>query len=92
MDFFEAQERAHRRTHRLIILFVFAVFGTIAAGYFSALFLRDYTHSSSRPARYSQRFLDREQRFFVPAWWDPKLFVGVTFGTLAVAGCASLYK
>ena len=33
MDFFEAQERARKRTHRLVFLFAFAVLGTVLAGY-----------------------------------------------------------
>ena len=33
MDFFEAQERARKRTNRLVVLFVFAVLGTVLAGY-----------------------------------------------------------
>ena len=39
MDFFEAQERARKRTHRLVVLFVFAVLGTVLAGYAASWFL-----------------------------------------------------
>ena len=39
MDFFEAQARAKKRTSRLVVLFSLAVLGTIAAGYFGAIFL-----------------------------------------------------
>ncbi len=90
MDFFEAQERAHRRTHRLIILFIFAVLGTIAAGYFAALFLSGYARGASQHGHNS--YYDNASDAGVTTWWDPKLFVGVTFGTLAVVVCASLYK
>ena len=38
MDFFEAQARAKKRTSRLVLLFSFAVFGTIIAAYFAAVF------------------------------------------------------
>ena len=37
MDFFEAQERARKRTGRLVLLFALAVLGTILAGYAAAL-------------------------------------------------------
>jgi Zn-dependent protease with chaperone function len=90
MDFFEAQERAHRRTHRLIVLFVFAVLGTIAAGYFSALYLSGYARGASQQGRHTYYYNASDAG--VTNWWDPKLFVGVTLGTLAVVGCASLYK
>src|SRR5690606_11741691 len=39
MDFFDAQERARRRTTRLVVLFVLAVLALIAGGYFVAVFV-----------------------------------------------------
>lgn len=39
MDFFEAQARAKKRTTRLVVLFVLAVLGMIAVGYFAFVFL-----------------------------------------------------
>ena len=39
MDFFEAQARAKKRTTRLVVLFIFAVLGIIAAGYFAFITL-----------------------------------------------------
>ena len=39
MDFFEAQARAKKRTTRLVVLFVLAVLGIIAAGYFAFIVL-----------------------------------------------------
>ena len=43
MDFFEAQDRARRRSGRLVALFVLGVFGIITAGYFAAVVgLRTY--------------------------------------------------
>ena len=49
MDFFEAQARAKKRTSRLVVLFSLAVLGTIAAGYFGAIFLTgQLTQKSAR--------------------------------------------
>ncbi len=87
MDFFEAQDRARRRTKWLVVLFVFAVTGTIAAGYFAALFITNYA-ASSRSRRHSYYVESVAAR----SWWDPKLFAGVTVGTLAVVGLASFFK
>lgn len=39
MDFFEAQALAKKRTTRLVVLFVLAVLGIIAVGYFAFIFL-----------------------------------------------------
>ena len=46
MDFFAAEQRAKKRTTRLLVLFGFAVAGTIAAGYVATVFaLRASAHS-----------------------------------------------
>ena len=90
MDFFEAQERARKRTHRLVLLFVLAVLGTVLAGYASAILLLrgmpDRAERHGRSVTYS----------YDPAapsgYWDPKIFSGVAFGTIAVIGLASLFK
>ena len=89
MDFFEAQARAKKRTSRLVLLFSFAVFGTIIAAYFAAVFSlnalgqtpfgrqeRNHGYSALRP----------------PSLWQPQLFGVVGLGTLAVVGLASLFK
>jgi Zn-dependent protease with chaperone function len=94
MDFFEAQAHAKKRTNRLVVLFVFAVLGTIAAEYFAAIFLisaaqnrtsyhRDYYYNSSDSDNESTPAL---------SLWQPNVFAGVALGTLVVVGCASLYK
>lgn len=41
MDFFEAQDRARRRTGRLVALFLVALLGTVGALYVAALFIGD---------------------------------------------------
>jgi Zn-dependent protease with chaperone function len=86
MDFFEAQDRARRRTRRLVVLFVFAVAGTIAAGYFLAVALLRHSPRHDRPDYIYSRLDDRMQ------WWYPDVFAGIAGATLAVVGFASLYK
>ena len=88
MDFFEAQERARKRTHRLVLLFVFAVLGTMLAGYSAAMLAVNYSNdSNSRGNRYYVTRSDSAR-----SWWNPSVFAGVALGTFAVVGLASLYK
>ena len=92
MDFFEAQERARKRTSRLVVLFALAVIGTILAGYVSALLLLNgWDQSSYRRRRpYSTH---AENSLTAPhAWWDPQIFLWVAGSTGAVVGLASLFK
>jgi Zn-dependent protease with chaperone function len=94
MDFFEAQAHARKRTNRLVALFVFAVLGTIGAEYFAAIFLISAAQnraSHHRDYYYNSSDSDNES---TPAFslWQPNVFAGVAFCTLAVVGCASLYK
>lgn len=88
MDFFEAQARAKKRTSRLVVLFVFAVVSTVAAGYFSAIFLLG--QAGPRRSHRSNNFYYEE----TPArgLWQPQVFLVVTIGTLGVVGLASLFK
>lgn len=87
MDFFEAQDRAKRRTNRLVVLFVLAVLGTIAASYVAALLIVGQTrdHSSRSSAYYY-----REHTSLL--YWDPTIFTAVAAATVAIVGLASLYK
>jgi Zn-dependent protease with chaperone function len=92
MDFFAAEERAKKRTTRLLFLFALAVAGTVAAGYLGTLLL----------LRYSGGHLGRRYRpgygYAAPAdpnadaLWRPGLFSAVAIGTLTVIGLASLWK
>ncbi len=88
MDFFEAQERAKRRTKWLVALFALAVAGTILSGYVVTLFLVNSQdrYSTRRPYRYEYR----EPAPFT--WWNPQVFLAIAGGTLAVVGGASLFK
>ena len=90
MDFFEAQDRARRRTKWLVVLFVFAVTGTIIAGYVAAVVISGYARNSARSSRHS--YYEDNRPPAATSWWDPRLLAGVTLSTLAVVGLASLYK
>ncbi len=90
MDFFEAQERARKRTNRLVFLFALAVLGTILASYGAAMvLLQNFAGDDHRSSRH---YSYRETPAVVTGWWDPRLFAGVALGTLAVVGFASLFK
>jgi len=90
MDFFEAEARAKKRTSRLVLLFVFAVAGTVAAGYFASVFLLAQTGArGSRHHHYSEY---QDDSGSAPSLWQPRVFLAVTLGTLAVVGLASLFK
>jgi Zn-dependent protease with chaperone function len=94
MDFFEAQARAKKRTSRLVVLFVFAVIGTILATYVAALFATSQVNDR-RARRHAYRddyaAFDAEggNGFSV---WQPRLFFAVAGGTLAVVAIGSLFK
>jgi Zn-dependent protease with chaperone function len=89
MDFFEAQARAKKRTTRLLLLFLFAVVGTIAAAYLAAVVILRFTPvEDERRAVYG----DYDPRTQALISWQPKLFAFVSLGTIAVVGLASLYK
>jgi Zn-dependent protease with chaperone function len=91
MDFFAAEQRARKRTTRLLVLFGFAVAGTIAAGYVATVFaLRASAHSGY--GRYRGQYQDEAAVDGQDPFFRPGLFAAVSFGTLAVIGGASLYK
>jgi len=78
MDFFEAQARAKQRTTRLVVLFGFAVLGTIAASYLAAIIIVQQAAPDDGGS--------------LNAWWDPNVLVLVSGFILLVAGGASLFK
>lgn len=96
MDFFEAQARAKKRTARLVVLFVLAVAGTIAAMYVAIITI--WGQVSPRARQLEQDYWRYQKtaiwdfRDAAVRSWDPTLFGLVTIGTLAVVGVASLYK
>jgi Zn-dependent protease with chaperone function len=89
MDFFEAQDRARRRTKRLVLLFILAVAGIIAAGYAAAWTV---VNKGDQFERRGNEYYLSARRPPAGSWWDPRLFAGVTGVTVAVVGLASLYK
>ncbi|HEY1764385.1 MAG TPA: M48 family metallopeptidase [Opitutaceae bacterium] len=91
MDFFSAEERAKKRTSRLLFLFALAVAGTIAAGYLGTLFLLRY--AGHQGGRYRQGYsyvatVDPNAN----ALWRPGIFAVVALATLAVIALASIWK
>ncbi len=94
MDFFAAEQRAKKRTVRLLVLFGFAVAGTVLAGYVATVFALRVAGNNAR-ARYAYgRYQDGETGGDAAQapFWQPRLFAVVSVGTLAVIGLASLYK
>lgn len=86
MDFFEAQAVAKKRTSRLVVLFVLAVLGTIVAAYAAGLLILGQTQRYERDRAAVPSYTERQPL------WQPKLFAGVAFTTLAVVGLASFFK
>jgi Zn-dependent protease with chaperone function len=83
MDFFEAQERAKRRTGRLVVLFILAVLGTILCTYLAMVMIRQFAFAP----RGHHRAVQADVQL-----WDPSLLGLTTAGVLVVAGAASLFK
>jgi len=92
MDFFEAQERARKRTKRLVFLFAFAVLGTVLAGYASVMLGLRYAGDLERRTRPTGYQYQKAKPPLFANWWDPRVFLYTAGGTLAVVGIASLYK
>jgi Zn-dependent protease with chaperone function len=94
MDFFAAEQRAKKRTTRLLVLFGFAVAGTIATGYVATVFaLRvNSARESYRRGYGNYQYQDAAESGDDGPLWRPGLFAAVSLGTLAVIGAASLYK
>jgi Zn-dependent protease with chaperone function len=88
MDFFEAQERARKRTNRLVLLFVLAVLGTVLVGYAAVMLAVTYTGEYQGRGRrqYQARPVALQN------WWNPQLFFGTAGGIITIVGLASLYK
>jgi Zn-dependent protease with chaperone function len=91
MDFFAAEQRAKKRTTRLLVLFGFAVAGTVIAGYVATIMALRLSAGSVR-SRYGQRSYQSQDAYAQTPFWRPGVFAAVSVGTLAVIGIASLYK
>ena len=94
MDFFEAEQRARKRTARLLVLFGFAVAGTVVAGYLGTLMVLKV--AGGNPHRGRSFGYDSPHPAYADAGsaglWQPGLFAVVSACTLTVIGLASLYK
>ena len=77
MDFFSAQDKARKRTGRLVFMYIGAIGGMIVCLYAATVFLLFYTA--------------QEDDLPVPLW-QPELFVGVAFCSIAIIMGASLVK
>lgn len=95
MDFFEAQDRARRRSRRLVLLFGLALLGTILASYAAAIVV---VHAAGHGHQLEADYWRYQESARWPAggfhhpWWDPRLFLGVSGAVVAVVGVASLFK
>jgi len=86
MDFFERQDQARHNTKLLVIYFTAGVAVLIATVYVAVLLI--FTGVNSRHSKRYRDFDDQPQ----VALWNPRLFFGVTIGTLAVIGLGSAFK
>jgi Zn-dependent protease with chaperone function len=95
MDFFEAQDRARRRSKRLVFLFILAVIGIVFSSYAAVMAGINVSNDGQRlQSDYweYQRTARWSDRPFVHRWWNPQLFLAIAGGTVAVVGLASLFK
>ena len=87
MDFFAHQDQARKKTKWLVFYFTLAVISMILLIYVVAIFASNYVGLNQRHHYYDDVLQARQFHY-----WDPKLFAGVAFGTLAVIFCGSAYK
>ena len=87
MDFFERQDRARRKTKVLVGYFICAVVLLIVMVYAAALLL--FTGIQSR---HHHRYYEEADQAPAVTWWNPTVFLGATFGVLAVVFLGSAYK
>ena len=85
MDFFEAQDRARRRSQRLVWLFLLAVLGTIGASYLAATIIFSQLEGRTDPD-----YVAGDPLPFL--YWDPRLFTGIAGATVVIVALASLFK
>jgi len=92
MDFFERQEKARRNTKALVVYFIAGVAMMILVIYLvvATAFTAAGLHHRSRYYRYDDSNTQLEAQYH--PLWNPKLFLGVAIGTLAVIGIGSGFK
>ena len=82
MDFFAQQDKTRRKTKLLVFYFILAVAAIVVACYFAGLIV--FYAAQSHHHHY-----DEQPQLVL---WNPKLFLGVTVGVLAVIVIGSAYK
>jgi Zn-dependent protease with chaperone function len=87
MDFFEAQDQARKGTTKLVVLFVFAMLGTVIALNAIALGAAHFVEQNQASAELGAPPPDPSFDFFRPG-----LQAIVSLATIAVIGGASLFK
>jgi Zn-dependent protease with chaperone function len=92
MDFFERQEKARRNTKALVIYFIAGVAMMILVVYLVAALV--FTTTGLNHRRHYYRYNDYNTQIEAQSspLWNPKLFLGVAIGTLAVIGIGSGFK
>ena len=92
MDFFERQDKARHNTKLLVVYFTAGVAMLIVVIYLviATVFTAAGAHHRSRYYRYYDNNTQLEAQYH--PLWNPKLFVGVAIGTLAVIGIGSAFK
>jgi Zn-dependent protease with chaperone function len=91
MDFFEAQARAKKRTGRLVLLFAFAVFGTVGASYLAGTIGAGF--AAPKYAGGIDRYGREIQTSDLPhRGWAGGAGLAAAGVALAVIGLASLFK
>ena len=91
MDFFERQEKARKHTKLLEVYFALAVIGIVLSVYLVAVVVSTFQfHGRHHTWQYD--FNNQQPVSFQDALWNPKLFLGVSIGTLGFIFCASAFK
>jgi len=92
MDFFAAEQRAKKRTTRLLVLFGLAVAGTVFAGYVATIITLRFSRGGGH-SRYGYNSYQSPDAYAAQTpFWRPGIFAAVSIGTLGVIALASLYK
>jgi Zn-dependent protease with chaperone function len=87
MDFFAQQDKARKKTKWLVIYFILAVVVMIVAIYLASLVIFSGVKAHQRHSNY-----DNEESSPQISVWNPQLFLGVAFGTIAIILIGSSYK
>ena len=92
MDFFERQEKARRNTKLLVVYFLAGVTMLILVIYLVVVTAFTAAGGRHRGRNYNSYNYDTQLEANSHPLWNPKLFLGVAIGTLAVIGIGSGFK